>query len=98
MRILLLIIIGLLALSCIDTRQEKGVIKIQQWQSHEITLYADGTFPNPYTDVDLYAEFVNEKGDTFRRPGFWYAENTWKIRFAPPESNMTYVWKTYTDT
>jgi hypothetical protein len=97
MRIPIIVIIAVLALSCADTTQEIDIIEVQQWQSHEITLYAEDTFSNPYTDIDLYAEFVNERGDTLRRPGFWYADNIWKIRFAPPESNMIYNWKTYAD-
>ena len=44
---------------------------VQPWREHEITLTAEGDYPSPYTDVDVWAEFTNENGTTLRRPAFW---------------------------
>ncbi|MFC4873499.1 DUF4038 domain-containing protein [Negadavirga shengliensis] len=67
---------------------------VGQWTVYEITLQSDHSYDNPYTEVDLYAVFTDEKGAEIRRPGFWDGGNTWKIRFAPPEPDHTYSWET----
>jgi hypothetical protein len=55
----------------------------KQWQIHEITLTAAKTYSNPFIDVSITAVFTGPDGTVIRRPGYWYAGNTWKIRFAP---------------
>ena len=50
----------------------------------EITLTAERDYPNPYTDVDVWADFTHDSGVTLRRPAFWDGERTWRIRFASP--------------
>lgn len=97
MRMILILSLFFMVLACQEPEAVKSPVEVEQWVTHEITLYAKDTFANPYTDVDLYAEFVNSKGDTLIRPGFWYGDNIWKVRFAPPESDMAYSWKTFTD-
>lgn len=69
--------------------------KVQQWTVHEITLSTDQAYENPYTDVDLWAVFVSEKGDSLLRPGFWDGGDSWKIRFTPPTANEKWTWQTY---
>ncbi len=41
------------------------------WREYEITLAAQCDPPNPYTDVEVWAEFTHEDGTTLCRPGFW---------------------------
>ena len=67
---------------------------IEQWATHEITLTAEGTFDNPYTDVQVKATFLSNTGDTLTRPAFWDGGSTWKIRFAPPEAGRKWQWHT----
>jgi hypothetical protein len=55
------------------------------WHEYETTLTATRDFANPYTDVQLWAEFVHDDGTVLRRPGFWDGGRTWKLRFAPPK-------------
>ncbi|MDX2248406.1 MAG: DUF4038 domain-containing protein [Bacteroidia bacterium] len=69
---------------------------ISQWETYEITLQTQTAYPNPYTDVELWAVFTNESADTLLRPGFWDGGNTWKIRFASPDDHSLWQWQTYT--
>jgi hypothetical protein len=66
-----------------------------QWTTYEITLQSDKTYSNGYTDVDVWAEFKNDNGQTLLRPAFWDGGNIWKIRFAPPDSEAAWTWKTF---
>lgn len=56
------------------------------WHEHEFTLTAARDYPNPYTDVEVWAEFVHDDGTTLRRPAFWDGERSWKVRFASPNT------------
>lgn len=76
-----------------NAKQEN--IPVPQWTSHEITIQSQNNYTNPYTDVELWAWFVNDKGDSLVRPGFWDGNNNWKIRFAPPDADHKWKWKTY---
>ena len=71
------------------------VPEVQQWTTHEITLNSKASYTNYYTDVEVWAQFTNGKGDTLLRPAFWDGENIWKIRFAPPDTGSTWFWSTY---
>jgi len=67
---------------------------VPQWTSYEISLSSESNYQNPYTDVDVWAIFSNEKGDSLRRPAFWDGEKIWKIRFAPPHASQKWHWRT----
>jgi len=67
----------------------------EQWTTHEIKLTADKEYPNPYTDVEVWAHFISNRGDTLIRPAFWDGGHTWKIRFAPPDTGMLWTWSTF---
>jgi len=67
------------------------------WQPVEIELSADGSFDNPYTDVEVDGVFEHESGTTYEIPGFWDGGSTWKVRFAPPESGA-WEWTVDSDT
>ncbi len=63
------------------------------WREVEITLEADASVSNPYTEVEAWADFRHESGRTLRRPAFWDGGRTWRIRFAPPEPAGTWTWE-----
>ncbi|NHF58948.1 DUF4038 domain-containing protein [Flavobacteriaceae bacterium TP-CH-4] len=67
-------------------------VQIAQWTTHEIILTSLESYGNPYTEVDVWATFTNQKGDTLLRPSFWDGGNTWKIRFSPPDSDGEWQW------
>jgi hypothetical protein len=68
---------------------------VEQWTTHEITLTAANDYTNPYTDAEVWAEFVNTDGIKFLRPAFWDGDKRWKIRFAVPDQNKTWTWTTF---
>ena len=41
-------------------------------------------YVNPYTAVDLRAEFVNEENKKIQVNGFYYDKDEWRVRFNPP--------------
>lgn len=67
--------------------------KVPQWVPHEISLFAANAYDNPYTDVDLWLTFVNDRNDSLVRPAFWYGGNEWRVRFAPPDRNQQWHWR-----
>lgn len=67
----------------------------ERWTTYEIILESDKDFQNGYTDVEVWALFTNEKQDLITRPAFWDGGNTWKLRFAPPDTASTWEWTTF---
>ena len=67
----------------------------EQWATLEITLISNSEYENPYTDVEVWASFTNQKADTIKRPAFWDGDNIWKIRFTSPDSTSTWSWLSY---
>jgi hypothetical protein len=68
---------------------------VEQWVPFEITLTSAKPFANGYTDVEVWAVFVNERQDSLTRPAFWDGGQAWKIRFASPDSISTWRWTTF---
>jgi hypothetical protein len=68
------------------------------WQETEIVLTAERDIADPYTGVEVSADFTDDDGRTLRRPGFWDGRRTWRIRFAPPGGHGTWRWATISDT
>ncbi len=68
---------------------------VQQWTTHEITLKSELNYENPYGHVEVWAVFTNQNNDSLKRPAFWDGGNTWKIRFAPPDADKVWQWKSY---
>ena len=64
------------------------------WQQVEIELTAEIDHADPYSTVDVWADFVSETGETLRRPAFWDGDRTWRIRFAPPAGSVRWAWAT----
>jgi len=84
----------LLTFACSAPSEKGKVPTVAQWETYELTLTAAKQYPNPYTDVSVYATFTSETGQTFRRPAFWDGGDTFKIRFAPPQNTGLYRWQT----
>ena len=68
---------------------------VRPWREHEITLTATGDFPNPYTDVNVWAEFVHDNGAVLRRPAFWDENQVWRLRFASPIAEGRWTWRSH---
>jgi hypothetical protein len=66
------------------------------WHEHEITLTAQRSYPNGYTDVDVWAEFTHASGAALRRPAFWDGGRTWRVRFAPNQTGR-WAWRSFCD-
>ena len=62
------------------------------WQEAEITLTAATDIDDPYTAVDVWADFTHDDGTTLRRPAFYDGGRTWRIRFASPHDHGTWRW------
>ncbi len=67
----------------------------QAWREVEIQLTAMRDYPNPYTDLDVWAEFTHENGLTVRRPAFWDGALSWALRFASPVASGRWAWRTF---
>ena len=64
---------------------------IHMWDVHEIVLYSQNTYDNPYTDVTVWADL---KGPGFDKRvfGFWDGDNVWRIRVtATVPGTWTYI-------
>ncbi|MYS50533.1 DUF4038 domain-containing protein, partial [Streptomyces sp. SID6013] len=65
------------------------------WRETELTFTAARPYAEPYTDVDLWADFRHEPtGTVLRRPAFWDGDDTWRIRFASPLADGAWTWHT----
>lgn len=63
------------------------------WQEIEIELTAAGSIDNPYTDVEVRADFEHESGASIRRPAFWDGGSIWRVRFASPGLAGRWTWR-----
>ncbi len=63
------------------------------WQATEFALIANSPYANPYTDVDVWADFEGPDGSMLRRPAFYDGNGTWRIRFAAPTPG-SWRWRT----
>lgn len=86
-------IILLTVLSC---QTENKARLAPQWLEIEIDFISEQDYENPYTDVEFWVEFTHESGELIIRPGFWYENSTWKVRFASPFDEGQWEWKSYT--
>ncbi len=67
------------------------------WREREFEFTAATAYPNPYTDVEVWAEFTDESGAVLRRPAFWDGGQTWRVRFAPPRPGV-WTWRSFSST
>ena len=84
----------LFSLALMIACQQPLIPSVSQWQTQELHFHSDADYDNPYTDVDLYADFVNENEEVMRRPAFYDGDGSWKIRFAPPHPEEVWSWVT----
>ncbi len=72
---------------------------VGQWLTHEITLQSTRSYDNPFTDVDVYADFTAPNQQTMRVYGFYDGDgqggqgNLWKIRFMSGQQGV-WTWRT----
>lgn len=78
----------------ISCNHENEIPEVMQWTTYEISLKSKTIYGNPYADIDIRALFSNSRGDTLVRPAFWDGGDTWRIRFAPPDTGSVWKWIT----
>src|SRR5207237_9353015 len=78
-----------------DVMLEEDGMVAYPWREIEITLTAERDYPDPYTDVEVWADFTHEREITLRRPAFWDGGRTWKIRFASPVAAGRWTWRSF---
>ncbi len=88
----ILIAVAAVAWACACTA---AIPQVQQWQTCEIVLQSAKVYDNGYTDVDVWAMFQRTDGTALRRPAFWDGDRSWKIRFAPIDSNGLWQYRTF---
>ena len=64
------------------------------WREVEIVLTADRQVTDPYTGVEVWADFTHDDGLTLRRPAFYDGGRTWRLRFASPVAHGRWRWQT----
>ena len=64
--------------------------QIMPWKPMEIKLISKKQYTNSYIDIYVTATFTSPNGQKMQVPGFWYGDNIWKVRFAPPAPGL---WK-----
>src|SRR5271168_1482036 len=71
---------------------------VGRYDIYELTMTNLAAYANPWEDPVITAVFTAPSGTTNTVGGFYFATNTWKLRFAPTEVG-TWSWTlTYTDT
>ena len=56
------------------------------WGRFETTFKNERRYQNPFTDVELQAEFISPGGHNVKTWGFYDGSNTWKLRFMPDQT------------
>lgn len=70
-------------------------MKVERWDTYEITLTASKTYENPFRDVELTGTFRHlDSGQSINVNGFYDGGSTWRIRFMPIELG---VWNYVTE-
>ncbi|MGN9810204.1 apiosidase-like domain-containing protein [Micromonospora sp. BQ11] len=64
------------------------------WREVEIVLTAGHDVGDPYTGVEVWADFTHDDGVTLRRPAFYDGGRTWRVRFASPLDRGRWRWRT----
>ena len=70
---------------------------VGRYDIYELTMTNLATYANPWEDPVITAVFTAPSGTTNTVGGFYFATNTWKLRFAPRETGA-WTWSlSYTD-
>lgn len=80
---------------CIPGRTFSQTAIVEQWETIELSFQSKNAYVNPYTDVEVWAWFVNDRNDSIVRPAFWNGGSSWIIRFAPVDVDHTWSWQLY---
>jgi hypothetical protein len=64
------------------------------WSAHELRFTATAPHANPYTEVDLWVDFIHDDGTTLRRPGFSDGADAFAVRFAAAGRPGRWTWTT----
>src|SRR5689334_14901472 len=70
---------------------------VRPWQETEISFTALNDYANPYTQVEVWVDFMHENGSVLRRPAFWDGGRNWRVRFAGPVAG-SWTWRSYSST
>ena len=59
--------------------------EVSRYDKFELVVALGATYDNPYDvrDVELFAVFTGPDGREWPVPGFWDADDAWRVRFAP---------------
>jgi hypothetical protein len=66
--------------------------QVEQWGMQEISLRSSIAYNNPFSEVQLQAEFTSE-GKSILVKGFYDGDRTWRVRFMP-ETRGHWTFKT----
>jgi hypothetical protein len=55
---------------------------VEQWGMQEVSLRSSIAYNNPFSDVQLQAEFTSD-GKSILVKGFYDGDQTWRVRFMP---------------
>lgn len=70
-------------------------LTIAPWREVDLQLQAQADVANPYTDVEVWADFTHQpSGRILRRPAFWDGGRVYRIRFASPFAEGEWTWRT----
>ena len=72
--------------------RNNNAAEVEQWTTYEIVFDSELAYANGYTDVDVWVDFINDKGDSLVRPAFWDGGSTWRVRFTPPDAGNHWSW------
>src|SRR4051794_14660057 len=71
----------------------RDVIHATQRRMTEWSFPSDKAYANPFNDVTFDVILTDPNGREHTIPAFWAGEETWRVRYAPPESG-TYCYRT----
>jgi hypothetical protein len=74
------------------TKSPSTSVNIERFDVFELTLtHSDPGYTNPFWNIDIAATFTSPGGVDFEVGGFYYDDDTWKVRFSPNvEGTWTY--------
>jgi ABC-type amino acid transport substrate-binding protein len=64
---------------------QSSASEVPRYDRFELVVALEATYDNPYDvrDVELFAVFTGPDGREWPVPGFWDADDAWRVRFAP---------------
>lgn len=90
-----ILITTLLTISTLSCKIKTENTVCEQWKEIDIAFTSEKEYINPYTDVEFWVEFTNDSGEKLIRPGFWDGGNSFKVRFASPDSSGIWQWTSF---